>query len=115
MLFYFVYCFINGVFTIEMIEKLGLPAPVRFERGYWVGPPDVALPPAGIRFIVVDVTNGGDHVQDTFEPLPAGVKLLPVQLRRGKDDRPQKGDPAADPLSRCNYLSWMLIPRATSA
>lgn len=40
-----------------------------------------------IRVIIVDVTNGGDHVLDTFEPLPPGVKILPVQIRRGKADR----------------------------
>ena len=41
----------------------------------------------GIHWIIVDVTNGGDHVLDTFAPLPSGVKILSVTLRRSKADR----------------------------
>jgi phage terminase large subunit-like protein len=41
----------------------------------------------GIKLIVVDVTNGGDHVLNTLAPLPAGVKILPVNLRAPKASR----------------------------
>jgi predicted phage terminase large subunit-like protein len=42
----------------------------------------------GIRLILVDVTNGGDHVLNTLMPLPRGVKILPVHIaKRSKDDR----------------------------
>jgi len=41
----------------------------------------------GIRLIVVDVTNGGDHVENTLSPLPPGVRVFPVSLRRSKIDR----------------------------
>ena len=41
----------------------------------------------GIKLILVDVTNGGDHVLNTLAPLPPGVKILPISLRRSKADR----------------------------
>lgn len=41
----------------------------------------------GIKTIVVDTTNGGDHVLATFSPLPPGVRIRPVNLRRSKADR----------------------------
>ena len=40
-----------------------------------------------IRLLLVDVTNGGDHVLHTLQNLPNGAKILPVQLRRSKVDR----------------------------
>lgn len=41
-----------------------------------------------IRTILVDVTNGGDHVLNTLRPLPAGVRLVPVHIGgRSKLDR----------------------------
>lgn len=42
----------------------------------------------GIKLILVDVTNGGDHVLNTLAPLPAGVKILPIHIsKRSKADR----------------------------
>lgn len=41
----------------------------------------------GIKLIVVDTTNGGDHVLNTLDPLPVGVKIRSVHLRRSKADR----------------------------
>ncbi len=40
-----------------------------------------------IKTILVDVTNGGDHVLNTLQPLPAGVTLLPLNIARSKLDR----------------------------
>lgn len=41
-----------------------------------------------IGTVLVDVTNGGEHVLGTFEPLPLGVRLVPVQINYGgKADR----------------------------
>lgn len=42
----------------------------------------------GIKLILVDVTNGGDHVLNTLMPLPPGVKILPIHIsKRSKADR----------------------------
>lgn len=41
----------------------------------------------GIRTVVVDVTNGGDHVLETFGTLPNGAKIFTVNLQRSKADR----------------------------
>lgn len=41
----------------------------------------------GIRLILVDTTNGGDHVLNTLNPLPAGVRVKPVHIKRSKLDR----------------------------
>lgn len=41
----------------------------------------------GIRLVIVDVTNGGDHVLETFGTLPNGAKIRTVNLRRSKADR----------------------------
>lgn len=42
----------------------------------------------GIRIILVDVTNGGDWVLKGLQPLPAGVRIIPVDIKgRSKLDR----------------------------
>lgn len=41
----------------------------------------------GVRLVLVDTTNGGDHVLNTLSPLPPGVKLKELSIRRGKADR----------------------------
>lgn len=40
-----------------------------------------------IRTVVLDVTNGGDHVLQTLAPLPDGAKILDENLKRSKADR----------------------------
>jgi predicted phage terminase large subunit-like protein len=40
-----------------------------------------------IKLILVDTTNGGDHVLNTLAPLPVGVKIADVSISRGKADR----------------------------
>lgn len=41
----------------------------------------------GIRVVVIDVTNGGDHVLETFGTLPNRAKIFTVNLKRSKADR----------------------------
>jgi phage terminase large subunit-like protein len=40
-----------------------------------------------IKFVVVDITNGGDWVLEGLSPLPNGAKFVTVNLRASKDDR----------------------------
>lgn len=41
----------------------------------------------GIKLILIDTTNGGDHVLNTLNPLPPGVWVQPVHIKRSKLDR----------------------------
>lgn len=41
----------------------------------------------GIKLILVDTTNGGDHVLNTLRPLPPEVEMASVHIRRSKLDR----------------------------
>lgn len=85
----------NDETGIAMVSYAGNVRKVVVERvmGVRMKPPDLRhlvhriVQKNGIKLIVVDVTNGGDHVLNTLSPLPPGVKFFPTNLKRSKPDR----------------------------